>query len=125
MAKSFLSFLDACQRASSHTSACWCPAADIYQTPEGWLIKVDLAGINPNELRLECRGNRVVISGERRDAIATQTFSSYALEISYNRFERELELPCDIESARVSTDYRDGMLIVQLTCEGQQRPSSD
>jgi HSP20 family protein len=128
MAKSFLSFMDACRQASSSTGAHWCPAADIYQTTDGWLIKLDLAGINPSELHfnpselhLECRGNRVVVSGERRDAVATQSVSSYALEISYNRFERSLELPCEIETAQVATEYRDGMLIVRLICASEKQ----
>jgi len=42
------------------------------------------------------------------------------MEISYNRFERSLELPCELDQMAVDTEYRDGMLIVRLTCEGAQ-----
>jgi HSP20 family molecular chaperone IbpA len=36
------------------------------------------------------------------------------MEIAYNRFERTIELPCDVESARWTMDYRDGILLVRL-----------
>ena len=25
----------------------WCPAADVYRTADGWLVKVELAGVRP------------------------------------------------------------------------------
>ncbi len=39
------------------------------------------------------------------------------MEISYNRFERTLELPCEMDTMTVATQYRDGMLLVRLTCK--------
>ena len=38
------------------------------------------------------------------------------MEIAYNQFERALELPCELSEMDVATEYRDGMLIVRLTC---------
>jgi HSP20 family protein len=116
MSKSFLKFIDAFSGPTHGrvASPCWCPAADVYQTPRGWLVKLDLAGVNPSEVRLERRGSALLITGTRRDALVQQDFSSYSLEISYNRFERHVELPADIESAEIQVEYRDGMLLVWL-----------
>jgi HSP20 family protein len=36
------------------------------------------------------------------------------LEIAYSRFEREIELPAELDPAHVSTEYRDGMLLIRL-----------
>ena len=38
------------------------------------------------------------------------------MEISYNQFERVVELPCDLSAMQRRPNYRDGMLIVRLTC---------
>jgi len=95
----------------------WAPAVDVYQTRDGWVLKYELAGISPHEVELIVRGRQVVVRGLRRDARIEETQQSYSMEISYNSFERALELPCDLDTMRVSTDYRDGMLIVQLRCE--------
>ncbi|MEX2113388.1 MAG: Hsp20/alpha crystallin family protein [Pirellulales bacterium] len=95
----------------------WSPAVDVYQTRDGWVLKYELAGISPQEVELTVRGRSVVVRGLRRDVRIEEAQQSYSMEISYNCFERSLELPCDLDTMRVSTDYRDGMLIVQLRCE--------
>ncbi len=93
---------------------CWQPAADVYCIPDGWLVKFDLAGIRASELQLHRAGNRLTVCGLRRDALVQQGVSSYSLEINYNRFERTIELPNNIEQAEIETEYRDGMLLIWL-----------
>ena len=41
----------------------------------------------------------------------------YHMEISYSTFERTLELPVDLEPARIATEYKDGMLLVRIRTE--------
>jgi HSP20 family protein len=96
----------------------WQPSADIYRTDSGWLVKFDLAGVHPDEIELRLEQHGLTISGVRRDWMIAQCQHSYSMEISYNRFQRTVQLPCEIEHVRTSTEYRDGMLLVRLECEG-------
>lgn len=95
--------------------ACWCPPADIYRGKQAWLVKFDLAGVRPDDLSLHVDGCRLVVSGVRRDCSLLEDQQAYSMEISYNRFQRSLELPCDLTHAEIRTDYRDGMLSVLIT----------
>jgi HSP20 family protein len=97
---------------------CWRPAADIYQTAEGWLIKFDLAGVSPSEIELEVRGRTLTLSGVRRDWSIAECRHAYSMEIHYNRFGRTIQLPCDLEQTQTRTEYRDGMLLVRLITRG-------
>ena len=45
----------------------WLPAADVYQTPEGWLVKVELAGVSAEDIEIEIQGNVLYIAGCRKD----------------------------------------------------------
>ena len=45
----------------------WYPAADVYQTPEGWVVKVELAGVSGEEIVIEIQGNTLYIAGSRKD----------------------------------------------------------
>jgi HSP20 family protein len=116
MARSFFQLVEALERLQSErTAPCtWRPPADVYRTRDGWLVKFDLAGVNPDEIQLTLRGRRLTLSGVRRDALVQEGLASYSLEISYNRFERTLELPFDAEATQTRTEYRDGMLLVWL-----------
>jgi HSP20 family protein len=93
----------------------WRPSVDVYRTAGGWLLKFELAGVRPQEVEVTLSGSRLSVRGMRRDIRIEDCQQSHCMEISYNEFERVVELPGDASSWRVATDYRDGMLIVRLT----------
>lgn len=95
----------------------WQPAVDVFQTGDGWLLKYELAGVSPQEIELELHGRTIIVRGMRRDVHVDEQQRSYSMEISYNRFERSLELPCELDKMKVSTEYREGMLLVWLRYE--------
>jgi HSP20 family protein len=100
----------------------WSPAADVYRTRDGWLVKVDLAGVSPDEVEVTIAGPVLIIEGTRRDASCSETVSYHQVEISYSRCEKTLRFPCPSEGARIETHYRDGLLLLRLRspeeCEG-------
>ncbi len=52
----------------------WYPAADVYQTPEGWIVKVELAGVSAEDIEIEIQGNILYIAGTRRDRICARRY---------------------------------------------------
>lgn len=92
----------------------WKPAADVYRSEEGWIIKVDLAGVCEDDLEIRLDKSSLRIQGCRRDTLYKNGFSYEQLEITYSRFEKTIQFPCSIEEASLAHDYRDGFLIVNL-----------
>jgi len=99
----------------------WCPAADVYRTDNGWIVKVDLAGIRPADIDITIEGPLLRISGARRDATCGEGISHYQLEITYSRFEKIIQFPRSIEHASVDRDYHDGLLILRLQEQEEER----
>ena len=91
----------------------WCPAADVYRSKEGWIVKVDLAGVQPHDVEVIIDGDLLRISGSRRDGICGEGVSHYQLEITYSRFEKMIRFPRSIEHASIERDYHDGLLILR------------
>jgi HSP20 family protein len=107
----------------------WSPAADVYQIKEGWLVKVDLAGVSPEDVEINIAGRLLVVGGCRRDAFCEKTLAYHQLEITYSRFEKTLRFPCAIDGARIERDYRDGFLLIFLhsneqDCDESNQPSA-
>jgi HSP20 family protein len=94
----------------------WNPPADIYRCQDGWLVKVDVAGVTTDDIEILIDDTKLRIRGCRRDTHYREGFSYQQMEITYSRFEKVLEFPCPIEDASISRDYRDGFLIIKLTC---------
>jgi HSP20 family protein len=102
---------------ASFRRAGWQPPADIHRLRDGWLVKFDLAGIRPEDVRLTVQGSVLTVGGVRRDWKIEGCLSCYSMEISYSDFERSIEFPANLEQAHVTTEYREGMLLVRLLTE--------
>ena len=99
----------------------WCPAADVYRTDDGWIVKVDLAGIRSDDIEITIDGPLLRISGLRRDSTCGEGVSHYQLEITYSRFEKTIQFPRSIEHASIARDYHDGLLVLRLHEEEEGR----
>ena len=92
----------------------WCPAADVYSTRDGWIVKVDLAGIRPEDIEINVEGPFLCVRGRRRDDVCGEGISHYHLEITYSRFEKTIRFPRSIERVSIERDYHDGLLVLRL-----------
>lgn len=104
-----------------HDALDWRPAADLYRTADGWLVKLEVAGVSPAEIEVTTEGRRVVVTGTRRDLCRGKDRRCYSLEISYTRFRRTVEVPTDLDRARIEVEYSDGMLLIHVVGAAETR----
>ena len=107
--------------AETARAGAWQPSADVYRTRQGWLVKLDLAGVRPEDVQVSVQGNRLTVRGTRRDWSLQEGCSHYQMEIAYSRFERSLTLPVSLEQTRITAEHRQGMLLIHIRPEGDQR----
>jgi HSP20 family molecular chaperone IbpA len=103
--------------AARSTEGAWQPRADVYRIPGGWLVKLELAGVACEDIRLGTRGNMLWVQGTRRDVRLHECLDCHRMEIDYSRFERVLELPGLSESAELGVSCRDGMMLIRIQTE--------
>lgn len=116
MAKAFnrhFQFLGSHQGAKM-SGKLWLPAADVYKVEEGWVVKVELAGVAAEDIEIEVNGNILYIAGCRRDRTCAAGASFYQMEITYSRFEKTLKFPASIEGVRLDHLFENGLLIIRL-----------
>ena len=96
----------------------WVPAINAYRCHEGFVICVELAGVDRAHLDLRVEPRRVLIRGRRHspepDDRAGAAVQILALEIDDGPFEREIALPVDIEPDEVQAEQRNGLLWIYL-----------
>ncbi|MCW8194306.1 Hsp20/alpha crystallin family protein [Proteobacteria bacterium 005FR1] len=95
----------------------WKPPADVLHLGERWFIKLEVAGVCPEEVEIVVHRNTLRIRGCRRDMLLEEGYFYHSLEISYSRFERIVELPFTIATDSIRWEYREGMLLIQLQKE--------
>lgn len=116
MAKSFnrhFQFLGSSKNAQP-SGRLWLPAADVYQTADGWVVKVELAGVAAEDVEIEVQGNLLYIAGCRKDKSCAAGVAYQQMEITYSRFEKSLEFPASIEGVQLDHMFENGLLIIRL-----------
>ncbi len=96
------------------------PCADMYETHQALVIKLELAGVRPDRLNitlsaddrvLSLSGDRSETEEERGDRIRY-----YHLEVYFGAFERKIVLPGNLRLDRdhIKAKYRDGFLVISI-----------
>lgn len=93
---------------------CWRPSADLYRTAYGWLLKLEVAGVRPEDVQLQTQGRWLIVTGARRDLVLDGDSSCQSLEISYDTFERRFEFPVELTQTSISSEVQNGMLLVRI-----------
>src|SRR5947208_17054505 len=83
-------------RTAPHT---WQPAINAFRCETAVSICVDLAGIDKSLIDLRVEPRRVTVRGSREAPEPTdQAVQMLALEIDYGPFEREIEVPAEVDA---------------------------
>jgi HSP20 family protein len=91
------------------------PQVDVYRTadPPQLTIVVELAGVDPQAVRLTVADRRLVVSGERsRPKVDGPSWLQ--MEIEYGPFQRTVPLPDDVDPAGATADCEQGLLTIVM-----------
>jgi HSP20 family protein len=95
----------------------WQPPADIYQMDSEWILRLELAGVSPDDLEVTAEGRYLTVTGVRKDSLISNRCNFHNMEISFSRFRRTIALPFDLRTAKIRTEYQYGMLLIRILPE--------
>lgn len=102
----------------------WHPVVDIHETETSTFISADIPGVKKEEISINVEENTLVLSGERKTDIETKKENYYRAERSFGKFRREFSLPASIDHEKISADYKDGVLTIEIPKPEEQKPKS-
>ncbi len=94
----------------------WRPPMDIYETVDSFVVKIEIAGIEPGEdVKIQLNRNVLTLKGYRQDRTALKKEHYHQAELNYGPFERSIVLPNiladDVEPA---ANYANGFLEIHI-----------
>ena len=92
----------------------WVPNTDVYCTDSCLVIRVELAGISKEDLDLTVEGNRMTISGFRRDEHRLADCKFQVMEIDYGEFSTSVDVPPGFEIGNAKAAYHNGFLSIEV-----------
>ncbi len=94
------------------TSNIWRPPTDVYETDNAVVIKVEVAGMRPDDFDISFADRILKIYGVRTDGQRKR--SCHCLEIPYGEFLSEVFLPGNYDTEAIEAVYKDGFLTITL-----------
>jgi HSP20 family protein len=92
----------------------WLPDVDVFESANSVVVRVELAGVRSEDLRVTVDGETLRVSGVRRVIDRSDVKRLHQMEIATGPFERRVQIPVPIDREAVSANLADGFLTVVL-----------
>ena len=104
----------------------WRPPVDIRETPQEYLIQIELAGIDRDAIDLSVLEGMLTVHGERPLDPPKDGEKHHLIGRRYGHFSRTFALPADVDAQAISASTSNGLLTVHLPkqagkAEGKRR----
>lgn len=89
-------------------------ASTMKESDKAYLISIDLPGMDKKDIRVETVGNRITVSGERKEESESKTGTKRSL----SQFQQSYLLPDDADLDKISATSANGVLKITVPKTG-------
>jgi len=100
----------------------WSPLVDISEDDKEYLIQAELPQVKREDVKVTAQEGTLTIMGERKFEKEEKGRRFHRVERAYGSFGRSFSLPDDASPAKVSAEFKDGMLTVHLVKNEKAKP---
>lgn len=91
------------------------PGSEIVKTEKGYTIKLSLAGVKKEDVKIETAGNTLTISGKRHSEHTEKEGAKIiSSDFSYGEFSRSFTLNSELDAKNIAAKFEHGILQVEI-----------
>jgi len=92
----------------------WTPAIDVVRENDHLVLRADLPGIKPEEVKLEVEDDILTVSGEHRESKEEKDEHYVRRERRNGSFSRSLTLPVAVDAKKIKAKTHEGVVEVTI-----------
>ena len=92
----------------------WAPRVDVTQHAEELVIRVDLPGMDKNDVKVNIAEDAITIHGERHRAQEEERDGVFRSERNYGAFYRTIALPAGTMTDQAKASFKNGVLEIRM-----------
>jgi HSP20 family protein len=101
----------------------WIPPVDIYENGKDEIVlKAELPDMKLEDIKITVDNNTLTITGEKKLTEEVKDDQFQRIERRYGAFSRSFSLPTTIDDAKVSAEYKNGLLTLRLPLRDEAKP---
>lgn len=97
------------------------PLINAFKDGDDFVVVAELPGVKKEDLDIQVRGDTLRIQGKKTVSY-DENASVHRRERAAGQFDRTLSLPEEVDAAKVSAEYRDGVLTLRLPRAESAKP---
>ncbi len=109
---------------AGESESAWTPPVDVFETRDNYVLKAELPGINPDDIKLEYLNKKLVLSGKREPLSAGAKKKYHQVERIYGPFKRTLWLPEGLCCEEIQALYEEGVLEITIPKKASTPPKN-
>ena len=90
------------------------PVTNIYETKDNYVFKLEVPGLNKDDLNIEFNDNILTVKGERKDETKVNRDDYHRFESYCGTFSRSFSVPRDVDTKKIEANLKGGILELQL-----------
>jgi HSP20 family protein len=91
----------------------WAPPVDVAEEADKIVVKVEVPGMNENDLKVNFEDGLLTVTGERQFERKDDR-NYHRIERTYGSFVRSFSLPRSVDAAKISANYVNGVLEIEI-----------
>lgn len=92
----------------------WAPSLDVSEGEDSVTVRVEIPGVDPDDIDVSLSGDVLVISGQKKEESEERREGYYHTERRFGSFRRGVPLPASVDPERISAEYDKGVLTVKM-----------
>lgn len=109
-------------RGEEWTLQAWAPPCDIFETDHELVMKFELPAVKKEDVEIKLEQNVLTLRGERKFEENTDRENYHRVERHYGEFMRSFSVPMFVDAAKITAEFKDGVLTVTLPKNEEARP---
>ena len=98
------------------------PPVDVYEDEHNLVLKLEVPGMNEEDLKVSLENNTLTVTGERKFEKEEKEENFHRIERRYGNFTRTFRLPTTVDTESVEAGYDKGILKVTLAKRAEAKP---
>ena len=97
-------FLEGKLEEESSAGAEWAPSMNVSETKDSLIAKLEVPGMDPNDMQISLQENLLTIKGDKRQEQKEQEEHYHRVERTYGMFVRSVRLPVTVDGSFEATN---------------------
>jgi HSP20 family protein len=108
------------QGRATNGGTLWTPAIEVSEKDGNYVVRAELAGLKPEDVKVEIDGDVLVLEGERKFEHEEDKNGVHRTEIRYGQFYRAVPLPEGAKVDQAQAKFNNGVLEIAVPVAAQK-----